>query len=75
MDASALAVIDHAPAETGYYPPKMFPDLVARFRDAGLVRWIRIEWLFEANDGSSDVIAKLCTAATLSKEVPPSIEP
>jgi len=75
VDASSLTIADYAPADVGYYPPKMFPDLIARYQDAGLVRWIRIERLFEMDDGSSDVIAKLRTAVTLSKEVPPGIEP
>lgn len=73
IDASSITVVDFSPGEEGYYPPLVDMQLLMRFRDLGLTRWMRIQHLLELDDGTGDVGEALRTCVKHSLEVPPSL--
>ncbi len=74
IDASSLTVDDASPADDGYAPPAVPPQLVADNADLGIARWLRLAWLFEADTVPEAAVSQLRPLVEASEEVPPGLE-
>ena len=74
IDASLATVVAYAPPTEGTPASMVDTELIVRFTDAGLPRWIRVQRLLEStHTGTGTVLGRIREIVSDTPEVPPAI--
>jgi hypothetical protein len=74
IDTSSATVVAYAPPTEGTPPPMIDTELIVRFTDFGLPRWIRIQRLLEyTGTGTGTALERIREIVADTPEVPPEI--
>lgn len=74
IDASSLTAVDYSADDDGYQPPKIDLGLMMTYRDIGLGRWMRVQWVLKHGDPSSNTVPVIRTLVKVSPDVPPDLQ-